>query len=303
MNSKCYAKGQQWKVLRDQAVAREQCTVEPEPLSKPKASATWDFLLDDTDVPTSDDDDLASFNTLLNKKEEAISSPAIVVSQSNVSKLSSTESSASQWYIESFDEPFEELEDDSGHISIMVQNYLKDEEDENVRSIVGNYVGKACEEDEDCEGDADSDDDNRISKSDAKSKVELAYTRRVSLVGRQVLRYAYGGTPLWCTLPAPSPAIEVPRCEFCGCDRVFEAQLMPGMLQYMAKLHPVHAEDEATHDATEGLSREEIIARRREHLRTQGGYDFGVVAVWSCQASCVAGPTEFCVMQPPADSF
>ena len=48
---------------------------------------------------------------------------------------------------------------------------------------------------------------------------------------QQVLRYDYGGCPLWCTLPAPEDARDIPVCESCGDVRLFEFQIMPGLLQ------------------------------------------------------------------------
>jgi Programmed cell death protein 2, C-terminal putative domain len=47
------------------------------------------------------------------------------------------------------------------------------------------------------------------------------------LLFSQVVRFAYGGSPLWCTYPPPVNSNSVPKC-VCGAERVFEMQLMPG---------------------------------------------------------------------------
>jgi len=86
------------------------------------------------------------------------------------------------------------------------------------------------------------------SSSSRVRQVEALFQRVVSEVPTQVLRYAYDGSPLWCTLPrpifpttttppTPPPAaaaacsggggggLEVPPCEVCGKRRVFEFQV------------------------------------------------------------------------------
>ena len=55
-------------------------------------------------------------------------------------------------------------------------------------------------------------------------------------MGTKVLRYAYGGSPLWCTLPQPPMLPESDMvCCHCGSSRIFECQLMPGLLSYLPK--------------------------------------------------------------------
>ena len=63
--------------------------------------------------------------------------------------------------------------------------------------------------------------------SDCLSRVEGAFQAAVSHAPTQVVRFAYGGYPLWCTYPPPNAAAAVPLCR-CGAERVFEMQLMPG---------------------------------------------------------------------------
>lgn len=72
------------------------------------------------------------------------------------------------------------------------------------------------------DGDGDT---SMLKKSDCRSRVESAFQAAVSHAPSQVVRFAYGGDPLWCTYPPPE--MSVPRCQ-CGSERVFEMQLMPG---------------------------------------------------------------------------
>ena len=77
-------------------------------------------------------------------------------------------------------------------------------------------------------GDGNGDGDTSMfKKSDCRSRVETAFIAAISHAPSQVVRFAYGGDPLWCTYPPPE--ISVPRC-ICGKERVFEMQLMPGKL-------------------------------------------------------------------------
>ena len=64
-------------------------------------------------------------------------------------------------------------------------------------------------------------------RSDCRSRVESAFQAAVSHAPSQVVRFAYGGSPLWCTYPPPVASSIVPKC-VCGAERVFEMQLMPG---------------------------------------------------------------------------
>lgn len=78
----------------------------------------------------------------------------------------------------------------------------------------------------------------------------------------QVVRYAYGATPLRVLPRAAQPAI--PRCE-CGARRCFEFELLPTLIYY---------------------------------LNSDSMEDWNTVAVWSCDRSCDAFGTEIAVVQP-----
>lgn len=67
----------------------------------------------------------------------------------------------------------------------------------------------------------------RLPRRDRRSRSEMRLQRRVALHSKQVLRYAYGGGPLWCNHPSPlDPLDEVTKggrevelvfpCDRCG---------------------------------------------------------------------------------------
>jgi hypothetical protein len=107
------------------------------------------------------------------------------------------------------------------------------------------------------------------------------------------MRYAYGSQPLWCTLPVPPQAREVPPCELCGSARVFEFQLMPALL-YIASTHlppcykqssVLHASSaqESCHHTANTQSSPAVAAA---NMLDEPGINFGVAAVWVCPSSC-----------------
>jgi len=183
-------------------------------------------------------------------------------------------------------------------------------------------------------------EDARFSRTDTRSRIEREFQRTVALEPRQVLRYEYGGDPLWCTFPFPNCST-LPQCECCGSSRVFELQLMPNLLNLLSASS---ASDGTTSNTTAifgnhdeslvvGIDTEQDIANHaaipdaaadddelapvfakkpspsqlRSLLAFLGeGFDFGVAAVYSCPSSCrseslSSTPREFVVVQPPAD--
>lgn len=61
------------------------------------------------------------------------------------------------------------------------------------------HKGEATEEDDDSEAGFDM----KLSRSSRRQQVETYFQSRVSYYPTQVLRYAYGGSPLWITHPSP----------------------------------------------------------------------------------------------------
>eukprot|EP01033_Poteriospumella_lacustris_P005526 gene5525-3940_t len=177
---------------------------------------------------------------------------------------------------------------DDAHVHRLLQTYFRDEEDREHAK-----AGK---------GPSNS------------AKVERYFHRRVSRHPRQVLRYAYGGSPLWSsTLPPLTTtgtagrsvvALEeaqrrVPPCPWCGKARVFEFQLMPGLLSVWPSCAQLPTTGARGASATMATATTAAAAESTD-------LDFGVVAVFTCPDSCAppAGqvPYECVLVQPAIDS-
>lgn len=152
--------------------------------------------------------------------------------------------------------------------------------------------------------------DKKLTREDPSSKTELIFQKIVSYEPKQVLRYAYYGLPLWCTLPAPIVS-HIPSCELCGKSRIFELQLMPALLSIWSKssvttaMQPVKSiassaatgisEDntEESSDKLSSLPSEEAPIQRPTESQLSSfisslddGIDFGAVAIYCCPDGC-----------------
>ena len=298
----CCLKSSSWRVFRDQREkARNvpQCT----PIIAKKSSTSWDFLLNE-DALGQENEDIAYLESLLLNKAQLNSPPTNPSTKENVEITSDGISEG--WLVDSITEPHDELVPVEGdrRILSMVEKYLDEEEDDSVRHLIRERCASektSAWNEDDGEEDDYSEGDERINRADVKSVVEMNFLRKVSVEPRQVVRYAYGGRPLWCTHPFPVEANDIPQCSSCGADRVFEAQLMPGILDYLNKSEEFKVHDEMGSEEKEGCGN--TLDIRRRHLRKQIGFDFGIVAIWSCSESCHSGKEEFCVVQPPSDEF
>lgn len=88
----------------------------------------------------------------------------------------------------------------------------------------------------------------------------------------QVLRYARGGECVW-PYAAGRLGADERRCVQCGGRLVFEFEVLPQMLCFL----------EQGTDADKRSSIEEIVGRLKD------GVDWGVIAVFTCEASCSVG--------------
>ncbi|KAJ9586227.1 hypothetical protein L9F63_020136 [Diploptera punctata] len=86
------------------------------------------------------------------------------------------------------------------------------------------------------------------------------FTKRVSKMPKQVLRYDRGGKPLWISSDHIPNEDDIPNCEYCGKNRQFEFQILPQMLNYL------------------------------DLDNTQKSVDWGVLAIYTCSESCDGGP-------------
>lgn len=305
-----------WRVLRDQthrsaasAVVSEVASIDAthakdEPVSAPTTS-TWDLLATDL----SDALELETLDALLAQRDErAKPAPPIQTAKKTKAKpVSKPIDSDLGWLVEDVSEPHENSvmysSAEEVHIASKLRAYLEDEEDGEIAALIGGLapgIDSAIDDDDEDDDGGDA-DERKLGRSDAASVVELRFLQRVALERRQVLRYAYGGEPMWCSHPPPTASTAVPRCEWCGGDRVFEAQLMPALIPYVSGPSEKDDKDMET-VAGMNMSREAIEAQR-SRLRRAGGFDFGVVAIWSCARSCPNGCEEFVVVQPPSDNF
>lgn len=180
-----------------------------------------------------------------------------------------------------------------------------------MRSVFQGVCGAVSDNDDD---DYDSDSEKKLVRK--QSKIEVAFQRHLSLASQQVLRYAYGGEPLWCSdkiiLPGPSEdhgkrvvpveALRPPRCEACGGERVFEMQLMPALADYIiqtSSLPPAASSADIYQTLKiEEASREAYDTKPDLHGLNVLKLSMGVLCIWSCANSCIAGSQEYAIFQP-----
>ncbi|XP_063108633.1 programmed cell death protein 2-like isoform X2 [Cavia porcellus] len=79
-----------------------------------------------------------------------------------------------------------------------------------------------------------SDGDEKYEKTKIKSGDQMFYKfmKRIAVCQAQILRYSWGGEPLYLTCPTPEVS-EVPACSHCGGQRTFEFQLMPALVSML----------------------------------------------------------------------
>jgi hypothetical protein len=285
---------------------------------------------------------------------------------------------------EDWDQTMEEEDEDDGpsfstndpdHVRRLVDAYLQEEED----IEHANYLKELCKQQdqprmrkqssqhptqEDTQCTEDNEDENELEKDEESMiqykssssnsyKKERYFQKRVSVCPNQILRYAFGGEPLWMTdriprnavplckaietiqqssnkmrsnkkgqktknskmpsnsaqqVPLPPPPqqqlsqlinvrdIDIPNCEICGANRMFEFQLMPNLLnKWQCTKLPMKVSTET--ESEDNVS----VANELPEV------DFGVIAVWSCAVSCEPPdnsiPYEYVVVQPPLDAL
>lgn len=195
-----------------------------------------------------------------------------------------------------------------------------------------------------------------LARSSQRQRCEAYFLHRVSYYPAQVLRYAYGGTPLWITHPSPlslvsrknivdtnssscsrgttaaggkgperhSDTSAIPPCEWCGKARVFECQLMPGLLSIInttttsTSTNVAAREQEkvgskslhSTININDPLTKPSAEDLLRFQQSLGDDLDFGVVAIYVCPDSCNSSSrkkdssryaTEVAIVQAPSD--
>ncbi|NXE97562.1 PDD2L protein, partial [Menura novaehollandiae] len=116
---------------------------------------------------------------------------------------------------------------------------------------------------------ADEGHNEKYEKSEVKSWDHTfhKFMKRISLCPEQILRYSWGGQPLFITSPPASIDQSIPACSNCGSSRVFELQLMPTLVSVLQSDSDLSVE-------------------------------FGTVIVYTCERSC--WPTNH---QTPLEEF
>lgn len=171
-------------------------------------------------------------------------------------------------------------------IQAMLARYMAEEEDEEILSAIRGSVGGAATE-----------KDEQLSEGD---RAMLTFTDRVKRAPRQVLRYAKNGEPIW-SLPPTSGTIKemlsVPNCP-CGARRIFEFQLMPSLLHVLeVDRHALSVSQVPV--SGESYREDEIWTREFSN----GGQNWGSIAVYTCSESCESNREEFVIVQSSLDGM
>ncbi|XP_074957483.1 programmed cell death protein 2-like isoform X1 [Phalacrocorax aristotelis] len=78
-------------------------------------------------------------------------------------------------------------------------------------------------------------DNEKYEKSEVKSRDHTfhKFMKRISVCPEQILRYSWGGQPLFITCPPANINKGIPACSNCGSNRIFEFQLMPALVSML----------------------------------------------------------------------
>ncbi|CAL8322845.1 unnamed protein product [Gadus morhua 'NCC'] len=126
----------------------------------------------------------------------------------------------------------------------------------------GTSVGTALEGEENTSG-GEKYEKSRARHGDAAFS---RFMKRVSLCPEQVLRYSWGGEPLFISDLPSNWAQMVPVCDSCGTRRTFELQLMPALVSLLRPAGPTPDPGVPTPDSAP--------------------LEFGTVLVFTCGGSC-----------------
>uniref|UniRef100_A0ABM5EUY6 Programmed cell death protein 2-like n=1 Tax=Pogona vitticeps TaxID=103695 RepID=A0ABM5EUY6_9SAUR len=77
---------------------------------------------------------------------------------------------------------------------------------------------------------------NEIYEKSEAEKIDLVFhkfMKRISVCPEQILRYSWGGQPLFITSPPTDITTAVPPCNQCRSRRIFEFQLMPALVSML----------------------------------------------------------------------
>ncbi|NXF74221.1 PDD2L protein, partial [Sclerurus mexicanus] len=239
-----------WKVLRSHcSLAQDEESRAPPPAQKQESSfSAKDWCEEADDWGVSDGAECPAGTSLqLLGLEEARSSSKEVECASQLQQLSlseATEGSGSQnthpplseememapagpapvfqpFYIDVVDEEDYTGCLDTDHAHELLKEYQQREGVDLEQMMSESFAGEGANE--------------KYEKSEVKSWDHTfhKFMKRISLCPEQILRYSWGGQPLFITCPPASITQGVPACSTCGSSRVFEFQLMPALVSLL----------------------------------------------------------------------
>ncbi|KAJ0412909.1 hypothetical protein ATCC90586_002539 [Pythium insidiosum] len=204
-------------------------------------------------------------------------------------------------FVDVVDEPFEDFktQNDFSHENELLQQYMRQEEEDkstdymrqeeedkstdvnDLRRIIAN----AKKSDGSVSGSAAASSGESYERTPAQQKHFMRFQKRINRCPLQVLRYDYGGEPLW---PKPMPrSLKIPPCP-CGEARAFELQLTP-TINYFLKVDEFAAKQlQIVANATSAAPT----------AATGGGMDWSSVVVYSCPLSCAYSHEEHVIVLP-----
>ncbi|XP_074439017.1 programmed cell death protein 2-like [Larus michahellis] len=143
------------------------------------------------------------------------------VSEGMVMDTSSSDPVFQPFYISVVDEEDYTGYLDTEHADKLLKEYQQREGVDLEQLMSGSFAGEGGNE--------------KYEKSEVKSRDHAfhKFMKRISVCPEQILRYSWGGQPLFITSPPASIDQGIPACSNCGSSRVFEFQLMPALVSML----------------------------------------------------------------------
>lgn len=304
------------------SVEEQKPTTATQPVA-PAAPASGGWTNGDDDSDWSDDDDeeedketttasssaFDDIELLLRQRDAVMSSPAPAKPVTSTPTANKTEVPATPTTIienadtrlnafpalaiEVIDEPYEDYtkENDYSHENELLKAYIKSEEEEKSadvsdlrRLIAGSKKGGVNAASSSGGSGAVAGSGESYERTPAQLKHFQRFQKRISRCPLQVLRYDYGGEPLW-PVPMQPNKVKVPKC-VCGEERAFEMQLTPTINYFLKVDDYAHKKIELPQQAGTPIP------------ATGGGMDWSSVVVYSCSRSCSQSHEEFVYVLP-----
>ncbi|XP_068812357.1 programmed cell death protein 2-like isoform X2 [Struthio camelus] len=243
----CWGKPQSWKVLRSQCLQTEEEEARDRSVKQKQESnfAAKDWCDEADDWGVSDEAESPAYTSLqllgLNEAMMSNSSSREVECASQFQQLRLSEAT--------------DVSGPLNHADELLKEYQQREGVDLERLMSESFAGEGGNE--------------KYEKSEVKSRDHTfhKFMKRISVCHEQILRYSWGGQPLFITCPPANINKGIPACSNCGSNRVFEFQLMPALVSMLQS-------------------------------DTDLSVEFGTVIVYTCERSC--WPTNH---QTPLEEF